>query len=208
MIKLKQEIKKEFNTKLNKAEYKIVLTGYELDGIHIPLDPNNRYYKKVQDLITKGEVPEPQYTEDDLNPYIQNELITELNSLCDRKSKEAKNYVAGQKISDEQIQRYWDKYYASIKYLNDATNTNAKSKLQLAADLADMTVDDYANLIVKMHDEYVDNLETLNNRIDAFRVAVKQLILNNDFDKVETILDKAKDFDANITDEEIKELFE
>jgi len=207
MIKLKQEIKKEFNTQLNKNEYKIVLTGYELNGIHIPLDPNNRYYKKVQELISKGEVPEPQYTEANLNPYIQKELLNELNSLCDTKSKEAENYIAGMRVSDKQLQRYIDKYNIVIKYLADTSNTDLKASVTLAADLAGSSVDDYCNLIKEKHDQYISALETLNNKIDAFRVKVKQLILNNEFDKVEGILEKAKNFNANTTDDEIKALF-
>jgi len=207
MIKLKQEIKKEFNTKLNKNEYKIVLTGYELNGIHIPLDPNNRYYKKVQVLILKGEVPEPQYTEADVNPYIQKELITELNSLCDSKSKEARNYIAGQKVSNEQLERYNNKFEVAKKYLSDKDD-ESKSKLQLEADLNGITVDSLANLIVEKGNEYLSALETLNNRIDAFRIKVKQLIQSNEFDKVDSIIEKAKEFNANTTDEEIKGLFE
>ena len=206
MIKLKQEIKKEFNTKLNKNEYKIVLTGYELNGIHIPLDPNNRYYKKVQELILKGEVPEPQYTEADVNPYIQKELITELNSLCDSKSKEARNYIAGQKVSNEQLERYNNKFEVAKKYLSDKDD-ESKSKLQLEADLNGITVDSLANLIVEKGNEYLSALETLNNRIDAFRIKVKQLIQSNEFDKVDSIIEKAKEFNANTTDEEIKSLF-
>ena len=205
MIKLKQEIKKEFNQELNKNEYKIVLTGYELNGIHIPLDPNNRYYKKVQGLISKGEVPEPQYTETDLNPHIQKELITELNSLCDTKSKEARNYIAGQKVSNEQLERYNNKFEVAKKYLSDKDD-ESKSKLQLEADLKGVTVDSLANLIVEKGNEYLSALETLNNRIDAFRIKVKQLIQSNEFDKVDSIIEKAKEFNANTTDEEIKSL--
>ena len=205
MIKLKQEIKKEFNQELNKNEYKIVLTGYELNGIHIPLDPNNRYYKKVQGLISKGEVPEPQYTETDLNPHIQKELITELNSLCDTKSKEARNYIAGQKVSNEQLERYNNKFEVAKKYLSDKDD-ESKSKLQLEADLNGITVDSLANLIVEKGNEYLSALETLNNRIDAFRIKVKQLIQSNEFDKVDSIIEKAKEFNANTTDEEIKSL--
>jgi len=123
MVKLKQEIKKEFNTQLNKNEYKIVLTGYELNGINIPLDPNNRYYKKVQELILKGEVPEYQYTEKDVISYIKSEKIEVFKS----KRKQLTNNIVitlttGEELNGDEVSQ--SRLLRAFNLLDDTSTVN------------------------------------------------------------------------------------
>lgn len=54
------------------------LTGYNLDGMFIPLDPANRHYQEIQKLIENGIEVEPAYSEEERLEYFKNKKIQEL----------------------------------------------------------------------------------------------------------------------------------
>ena len=200
-----QKVKQTFDEMSNKYRFVTRLIGYKVNGkIIVPINKKNPTFNKVLEAIHNGMKPIPQYTKESLKEYVKNELKNRLNTLCDVKSQEAIYYVSGSKVSQSQLDRYYDKYKVSLAYLKDGSK---KEKLQLEADLQGISVDDLAKLVVKLHDEYVDKIETLNNRIESFRIAVKKIIEAGEIDKAIRLIDKAQKFNANTSDEDIKELF-
>ena len=200
-----QKVKQTFDEMSGKYKFITYLTGYKVnEEVIAPIDKKNTTFNKVLEAIHNGMKPIPQYTKESLKEYVKNELKNRLNTLCDEKSQEAIYYVAGSKVSQSQLDRYYDKYKVSLAYLKDGSK---KEKLQLEADLQGISVDDLAKLVVKLHDEYVDKIETLNNRIESFRIAVKKIIEAGEIDKAIRLIDKAQKFNANTSDEDVKELF-
>lgn len=131
--------------------------------------------------------------------------VVVLNELCDTKTAEAKLYISGMDISTEQLERYKEKYKMSLAYKEDGSY---ESNLTLEANVTGMTVDELADLIITKGVAYDEAMMTFNSRIEAFRVAVSNLIENNELEKVYSILESARAFDANTTDEDVAALFE
>ena len=127
-----------------------------------------------------------------------------LQTLCDTKSQEAKNYINGAKVTSEQLARYEEKYEIAKAFKADGSHLE---QLQLEADLVGLTVTELADLIIARGDAYKQALVTFNARIEAFRVKVRSLIADGQLDSVNLILETAKDFDITTTDDEIKALF-
>ena len=50
------------------------LIGYDYKGILVPLSPDNRFYKKIQEEISKGTMIKPAYTEKERLEYFRNKL--------------------------------------------------------------------------------------------------------------------------------------
>ena len=127
-----------------------------------------------------------------------------LQTLCDTKSQDAKNYINGAKVTSEQLARYEEKYEIAKAFKADGSHLE---QLQLEADLVRLTVTELADLIIAKGDAYKQALVTFNARIEAFRVKVRSLIADGQLDSVNLILETAKDFDITTTDDEIKALF-
>jgi len=48
------------------------LTGYSYNGMHVPIDPNNRHYQEIQKLVKEGkETIEPAYTPEERLDYLK-----------------------------------------------------------------------------------------------------------------------------------------
>jgi hypothetical protein len=133
-------------------------------------------------------------------------LYSKLQYLCDEKTQEAQNYITGKLVTPEQYKRYKDKYMMAKKYLEDGVSF--KEALQLEADFQGITVDDLAKLIVKLGDEYYNQLSIFSARIEAFRIKVGKLIEAQNFDKVRKVLAEAEKLGASATDNEVKALFD
>jgi hypothetical protein len=134
-----------------------------------------------------------------------NTTYKNLQTLCDTKSKEAKKYIVGREVTDEQLARYEEKYQIAKEY---KTSGKYKDRLSLEAKLQGLTVDDLADLIIKKGDEYKEALITFNSRIEAFRVKVTNIIEQGDLDKANEIIEKAYNLDANSSDDDVAKLFE
>ena len=126
-----------------------------------------------------------------------------LQYLCDKKSQEAKNYIAGKKVTDEQLARYVEKFDIATEYKE---NGNYANTLQLEADFQNMSVDELADLIINKGKEYKQALIGFNAKIEAFRVAVEKMIDDGEIDKANEIIETAKEFGIDTTDEDIKNL--
>ena len=150
------------------------LTGYEFNGMHVPLDSNNRFYRKIKKLVTNGETIEPAYTKQDRLEYFKNKVLSNIDSLADKKHKEAWNYIAGQKVSDLQVQRYKTKYNEAIKAIADS-NYNY---FELEAELLNMKPSDLANLVKQRGDEWITNVNNYIALIEAYRVKSKHICLS------------------------------
>jgi len=131
-------------------------------------------------------------------------VSNELQSLCDSKSKDAKNYIANKKVSDEQLKRYNDKLEMAIKYKE---NGLYKDEFELEADFQGWSVDELVDFIIEKGNQSKQDLIVYNSKIEAFRVATQKLIKNGELDKANEVIKKAKLLKADATDDDIKELF-
>ena len=127
-----------------------------------------------------------------------------LQTLCDVKTREAKNYINGSKVTAEQLARYEEKYQTAKAFKADGSHSE---QLQLEADLVGLTVTALADLIIAKGDAYKQALVTFNARIEAFRVRVAGLIATDQVDKANEILELAKDFGVATSDDDVKALF-
>ena len=132
------------------------------------------------------------------------DALGRLNHACDKKTRQAKNYIAGKEVTSEQAQRYEEKYQIAKEYR--ATGTYA-DRLKLEADLQGLTIDELAELIVNMGDSYKEKLISFNARIEAFRIKASKLIAAGEMERVNSILEQAKVLGPDTTDEQIKALF-
>lgn len=64
------------------------LTGYQLDGMFVPLDPSNRHYKEIQEAIKQGIEIEPAFTEEERLDYFKSKKIKELKRERDNQVKQ------------------------------------------------------------------------------------------------------------------------
>ena len=131
-------------------------------------------------------------------------LKNSVNALCDEKSVEAKNYINGSFVSMEQLARYEEKYQSAFSYKTDASNEDI---LKLEAELKDLSVSDFADVVIAKGDAYKLALATFNSKIEAFRIQVNKLIAVKEFEKVEQVLKGAEALGADATDDDIKSLF-
>jgi len=197
---LSNEISLEDGTK--KTVYPGDLTGYLVNGsIYVPLDSNNRLYKKIQ----KSSIEiEPAYTDEELLSKVKEDLINKIQNLCDTKTQEAKAYINGAKVTTDQLARYEEKYQIAAEY---KSNGNYADTLKLEADLQGLSVDDLADLIIAKGHSYKQALIGFNAKIEAFRVALGKIIKAGDLDKATAIIINAKELGANATDEDVAGLF-
>ncbi|WP_297503849.1 hypothetical protein, partial [Thermococcus sp.] len=59
------------------------LTGYNLDGMFVPIDSVNRHYKEIKKAIKDGVEIEPAYTKEERLNYFKNKKIQELKKERD-----------------------------------------------------------------------------------------------------------------------------
>jgi len=135
-------------------------------------------------------------------------LYDAIQSLTDTKTKELKNYIAGKRVTPEQVDRYEQKYQLALKCKEAGDYT----PLNLEAELQGITGEDLANLIIEKHDEWVAELQKYTALIEAYRVKAQTIVEGletiEDIEKAQMLIDKAKEFDVNTTEDEIKALFE
>ena len=72
------------------------LTGYNLDGMYVPLDPSNRHYQEIQEVIKKGVKVEPAYTDEERFDYFKTIKKQEIKSAL-------QNYLKSYTLTDGTI---------------------------------------------------------------------------------------------------------
>jgi len=151
------------------------------------------------------------FDQDLLDAYIQkqNEVrqekyLKKLSDLCDFKTHQAFEYLTGNPYSQLQVDRYKQKYEMAKAFLDG--NTSLKDEFSLEAKIQGVTVTQLCTLIVSLGDQYKKAMGVFMSRIEAFRVAVKKMIFNNEFVRVRYIIGEAYKLGADATDETIQNL--
>jgi len=136
-----------------------------------------------------------------------NELLLRFDSICNQKVETAFTTVTGNPYSELLIKRYETKYLVAKRFI--ATGDTADSDtLSLEAGFNNLSVTDFANLIIKMGDTLKSTLDTLNIKIDAVRVRIKNILLvDKDLTKAKTILIKFEALPYTATNADIVAIF-
>ena len=170
----------------------------EINGEFFDAKLNKILLTKAEEEQIQAKIKEIEAQEKVSNAY------KSLQELCDTKSKQAKNYIAGKEVTDEQVRRYEEKYQIAKEYKASGAYAD---RLKLEADLQGLTVDELADLIIQKGDAWNEALIAFNARIEAFRIAVSKIIDAGDIDRANSIIEKAKELGADATDEDVKALF-
>jgi len=176
----------------------------------LSFDTTFKFYIRDGKIIWQDDRPQP--TEEQIKAKIteleaqakKDNAYTSLQTLCDTKSQEAKNYIAGKRVTAEQLARYKEKFEIAQEY---KANGSYADVLKLEADLQGLSVDDLADLIIAKGQAYKQALIKFNAKIEAFRVLVADLIEAGEIDKAMSIIEKAKKLGVDTKDEDIKALF-
>ena len=135
----------------------------------------------------------------------ENTLYEKVDKLADAKTNEAKNYITGKFITDEQLYRYNVKYDMAKKYIEDGSYSE---ELGWEASLSGIAVDDLAKLIVQTGDSYKEEMRKYIAAIEAARVRLGQLIKDEKYTNVESIIASLYQLPVTSTIDEIKKVFE
>lgn len=184
------------------------LTGYEFNGIIVPIDNSNRHYIEIQELIKEGkETIEPAFSEEDRLNYFKQTKLQKLLNLADKKTQEVKNTLAGFVVTQEQAERYRIKYQEAIK----AIENNDYSFFEAEAKLLGIEAEDLAKQVKEAGDNWNAEINKQISLIEAYRVKAKSIILSLDkveqFKVVDKYLEEAKNI-ASITIEGLESIFE
>jgi len=155
------------------------LTGYEVDGTNVPLDSNNRHYRKVSKLIEKGEAITPAFTEEERLEHFKTSRIAKLQNLSDSKTTEVKTFLAGITVSVSQSERYKIKYEEALK----AIDSGDYSWFNAEATLTGNKSEDIANAVKTQYEEAIAKVNSVVAIIEAYRVKFKNTI--NDIDNID-----------------------
>jgi len=135
-------------------------------------------------------------------------LYNSIQLLADSKTRDLKNYISGKKVTQEQMERYEAKYNVALQ----CKESGDYSVLELEAELQGMEPEDLADLIIEKHDELIEYLNKYSAMIEAYRVKAQTIVDSietlDEIEKAQILLDKAKEFDINTTEDDIKALFE
>ena len=183
------------------------LTGYQLNEMFVPLELNNRHYQEIQKAIKKGIKPEPAFTEEERLNYFKEKTLDMLNKLADDKTNEVKYYLAGQKVTLDQLERYKIKYQQAIR----AIENNDYSFFEAEAKLKGIPPEKLANLVKEMGDKWNQEIAYFTSLIEAYRVKAKEIILNtntiDEFKLIQKFIDHARTLPGNITIDDVVNLF-
>lgn len=104
-------------------DYKIEPIGYELNGMFIPLDQNNRHYLEIQKLLQDNEAELiPQYTDEDVLNKAKQDKINELKQKRDKKIKEiVVTLENGKQLNGDELAQ--TRFARAIQALPDDTTT-------------------------------------------------------------------------------------
>jgi hypothetical protein len=160
-------------------------------------------YKKFEDFKLDKEISKEEFEAkfNELKNKYKTELAQKaLYDLCDMKLKQAEKYIA-----KKEIECYIEKEYNLVK---EALNNNNVSFFEPEALLLGTTAKEEFDKALKMKQAYEAKYNEFATRIRAFRRAVTKLIETGKIDKANKIINKAKEFGADTSNEDIKALFE
>ena len=167
--------------------------------------------------LTLEEIPENDSEEEkeliknnnEFKKRLKESILYKIQESADFAFKKAQDYLAQMNnLTEDQIKRYKIK----LKIAEDTKSSdttiadNAKASLSLEAELSGKTVDELADLIIKLGTEWNAALDSFSVKIEAVRVAVKSLLEKDPKKAVELITIGSK-LNASVTDDEIKKLF-
>ena len=183
------------------------LKGYNKDGLFIPLDSKNRYYKEVQKLIKEDAEVFPAYSDEERLDYFKRTRLQKLLNLADKKTQEVKNTLAGFVVTQEQAERYRIKYQEAIK----AIENDDYSFFEAEAKLLGIEAEDLVKQVKEAGDNWNAEINKQISLIEAYRVKAKSIILSLDkveqFKVVDKYLEEAKNI-ASITIDGLESIFE
>ncbi len=132
------------------------------------------------------------------------ELTIKLNRVCDKKTKEAKNLIAGKIVTDEQLQRYRDKYLMAKRYKEEGSY---EDELKLEASFRKMKVEELADAIISAGDNWEKRMLSYSAKIEGIKTGVNLYIKNEEFNKANEIINEVDNIKIDTSIKEIKALF-
>jgi len=156
------------------------LTGYILNNsTHIPVS-GSRFDGDIKRFLSNGGVITPAFTIEERLEYFKNKLINEAESFADLKTSQAEGYVAQKtRISENQRKRYESKYALAKRYKDNPTDEDKELLLQIGKQVDLDNADDVADLLIKLHDEWLEELHKFNLLIDYARIEFTKDVTNN-----------------------------
>ena len=128
-----------------------------------------------------------------------NLLRNELDNLCAEKDSGAKKIIAKKYLSDYQL----GEYNSVAELLNDDNITFFDNEAKVFG----TTAQDEYNKAKAIATQYKDEYYNFLSLIRAFRRKTEKLIDDNELDKAKEAIEKAKDFNADTTIDDIVGLF-
>jgi len=113
----------------------------------------------------------------------------ELKDICSNLTINSKNYISGIFVDQEQLNRYFDKRDMAQAYLD---NGEYEELLLPEAKDNNLTIEEFAKLIIKLNKEYVEKQREYTSYIELFRTRVKRLINDELYTVVDNILNRCK----------------
>jgi len=156
------------------------LTGYILNNvIHIPVS-GSRFDGDIKRFLSNGGVITPAFTDEERLEYFKNKLIIEVENFADLKTKQAEAYITQKiKVSENQRKRYESKYALAKRYKDNPTDVDKELLLQIGKQVDLDDADDVADLLIKLHNEWLEELHKFNLLIDYTRIEFTKNITNN-----------------------------
>jgi len=156
------------------------LTGYILNNsIHIPIS-GSRFDEDIKKFLSNGGVITPAFTNEERLEYLKGKFINKAESFADLKTSQAEGYVANKtKITENQRKRYESKYILATRYKDNPTDEDKELLLQIGKQVGLDSVDDVVALLIKLHDEWLEELHKFNLLIDYARIEFTKDVTNN-----------------------------
>ncbi len=128
-----------------------------------------------------------------------------IKDLADAMSIKAKNYIAGFNLTQDQLDRYEDKYQAVLAYNESGAY---EAELTMEAELDGLTLEEFCGLILNLNTAYRTAMRTFNLRIEIGRRTLNKLLETREFDKVYGLVGELHNFGATSTIEDLKTTIE
>jgi hypothetical protein len=186
------------------------LTGYKVnDTIFVPIDNGNTMYRNIQEWVKKGNTITPAYTDKERLAYLKNQLYRQIQNIADTKTKEAKNYIAQMNMTQDQ----WERYQIKYQKAKEAVDSGDYSYFDAEASLVDgITAEDLAKAVINAYETAQSAFANFVQLIEVYRRKANKEVdgLQNvdEINLAKEYLEKAKAFDENTTEDDIKVLFD
>jgi len=133
-------------------------------------------------------------------------IIQTAHDVADKKTEDAKAYLAGKAyVSPAQQERYDRKYKIAKAYQANPTD-DLSALLQPEADVVGVSVADLAAMIVQMGDQWRQAVAAYSVMIDGGRVAVNKLVDAGKLEQAQWLLDQLSTLGADATPADLSAL--